>query len=437
MAALVAAVALGAACDGDNSLITPTTGRTTPTATVEATPTTSATATPSETPTPTETPEPQQQLQSLLLSIFTSTNSEADQRALAQMEVISVPVENADRDLWAAVTSGPGVWEFSTESGHVAAVYERREDGGWVEVTVLPLQSGPTLADIAVLDAPQPPGGVAWIAVNGFTGAHGGTFELLRFDGVSLVSTLWWFSPSPAAAAMADLDGDGVDEVLLDASDPYVYCYACSVTAWSEIIYRWVGGEPVAVNLGPVETDNARARALTEQASALVEADLWARARATMQLAVDAAPEDEDIRWMQRAIDRTAAARLEDAGAPQQPVTTAVLAGEYDLAVSLMAEHAPAEAFDPAGPLVAGTVAEGWGETMGLHLLDYAGRALQVDPQLAPAYAVRALGRMLLDEPDPAAALMDMEAAMAIVPGNEFYRAAYEYLLDRNGGAAG
>lgn len=423
------------ACNGDDGLLTPTAGGDGSTPTALATATT-ASPTTSPTPEPTQTVEPGERLRSLLLSVISTGETSDDQAALAQMEVVAVDLEDADRDLWAAVSSGPGVWELEDEARHVVAVYERRPDDSWVEVAVLPLESEPTIADLEVVptDAPE---GVTWLAVHGFTGAHGGTFELVRFDGAALASALWWFSPSPGAATLADLDDDGQAEIVLDASDPYVYCYACNVTAWAEIIYRWVDGEPVAVNIAPVETAGDRVRELTEQATRYVEADLWRRARSTMQLAAEAAPEDDEVWWLRLAVERTAQARLADAGAPQQPLTTAVLAGEYDVAVDLMRPLDPAEVYDPEGPLVAGTVAEGWHDSMGTHLIDYADRALGVDPMLASAYAVRSVGRVMVDPDDWAGALLDMEAALALAPDDAFFRDAHAFLLARTGGTGG
>lgn len=386
------------------------------------------TPSPTVTPEPTATQSPSESLRSLLLSVITTAETAADQAALEQMEVIAVPLETADRDLWAAVTSGPGVWELDATARHVAAIYERREAGSWVEVAVLPLESEPTYADIQVVPAPAAEG-ASWLAVYGSTGAHAGTFELVHYNGVTLSSALWWFSPSPTAATVADLDEDGYAEIVLNATDPYVYCYACDVRAWSEIIYRWVDGEPVAVNIGIIESAGQRVHDLTEQAARYVEADLWRRARSTMQLALDAAPDDEDVWWLALTIGRTADARLQEAGADAQPLTTAVLAGEYGLAVDLMSDLRPVEVYDADGPLLAGTVAQESPDVMGAYLVDYATRALEVEPTLDEAYAVRSLGRLLVDPEDLAGALMDMDTALSIDPADRFYQQARAFLL--------
>ncbi|MCK9487392.1 MAG: hypothetical protein M0R73_11960 [Dehalococcoidia bacterium] len=422
----------GGAATGTSTEVAPPT----PTSTPSGSPTTSPTPATTPTPAPTPTLTPSESLRSLLLSVISTGVTAAEQAALDQMEVVAIELQVADRDLWAAVTSGPGVWELGNGARQVVAIYERRTDGSWVEVAVLPLESEPTRTDIEVVPAPAG-SDLIWLAVHGNTGAHAGTFELVRFDGVALTSSLWWFSPSPGAATIADLDGDGAAEIVLDATDPYVYCYACGVRAWGEIIYRWVDGEPEAVNIGPIESSDPRVRVLTEQAARLVEADLWRRARSTMQLALEAAPDVEAVWWMALTIGRTADARLADAGLEWQPLTTAVLAGEYTLALDLMDGLPPAQMYAPDGPLLAGTVAEDWPEVMGEILVDYATRALDVDSTMAEAYAVRSLGRILAAPDDWEGARLDMDAALAIEPGNPFYQQADAFLLTLYGGTRG
>jgi hypothetical protein len=428
---LTAAAAL-AACDGAGVDIS---GGTSPTASGSPTPAASTTSTPTATTTE-AIPSTEERLQELVLGLLTD-RAAADEDALAQIEVVALPLGGATRDLWAAVSSGPGIWELQGEARHVLAIYERRSDGSLVEVSVLTLESEPTIADLEVVPGIDPDGANVWVAVHGFTGAHSGTFELVRFDGVALTSALWWFSPSPGAATLEDLDGDGVAEVVLDATDPYVYCYACGVRASAEIIYRWVDGEPTAVNIAAVESDDQRVVDLTEVAALYANANLWRHARSTMQLAADAAPDDPEVRWLRIAIERTATLRLTDAGSEPQPLVTNVLAGDFDAAVTLMEALTPAEAFDPVGPLFAGTVAEGWEDVTAGYLVDYANAALEVQPTMASGYVVRALGRVLVAPEDWATALMDMEAALAIEPDNVFYQAAEAYLRERNGGASG
>ena len=53
--------------------------------------------------------------------------------------------------------------------------------------------------------------------------------EIVRLAGDVLSQELDSFSPSPGACAVKDVNNDGANEVVLDATDPYVFCYACGV----------------------------------------------------------------------------------------------------------------------------------------------------------------------------------------------------------------
>ncbi len=376
------------------------------------------------------------ELRDLMLSSLTATATSAQMdRALEALDVEAFRLDVADREVWFALSTGSGVWELP-EAGHVAGVYEHRADGSWVEIARLVLESAPTVASAEVVPIPVQGGLPIWIAVSGTTGAHSGTFDLLRWDGTHLTSDLWWFSPSPGAAQISDLDGDGTPEIVLNASDPYVFCYACGVVDYSEVVYRWVDGEPTLIDIGAIEGETEIA-ALTAHVARLVEADLWSRAQTTIESALAVAPTNEVVAWDYRLVRRIASERLAQAGSPQQPLLTFVLAGEYAQAAALMAALPPEQVFDRAGPLIEGTQAVGWEEAMGLYLIDYATRALAMDGSLHEAHAVRALGHLLVRPDAWADALIEMDAALELQPGNAFYQAAVAYLLEQAGGTRG
>jgi len=386
--------------------------------------------------TATATTDSQAQLRRNLLSSLTIGLDPAETRdALDGIQVVTASFTTSDRELWVAVTSGPGIYDLPEAREHVAGVYERSGDD-WVELANTTLASGPTFAEIEVVAAEY--AGAAWIAIDGLSGAHSGTFELLHFDGVDLSSVLWWFSSSPGAATIVDLDGSEPREVVLNATDPYVYCYACGVRAWSEVIYRWMDGELVEVPLAGVADDDQLMTDLTEVAAIYAGADLWQRALDSVTEASNMAPDNVDVFWLYTLISRIAEARLADAGSEQQPFITNVLAGEYDAAVDLMRPHSPAQALSPTGPLIAGTVAEdGWEDSTALWLLDYTERAIEAAPDLAAAHAVRAFGLLVEDPENWAGALAEMDEALRLQPEDDFYLEAVQYLLEQNGGASG
>ncbi|MGE3960976.1 MAG: hypothetical protein AB7F65_04775 [Dehalococcoidia bacterium] len=378
----------------------------------------------------------QAQLRRSLLSNLTIGLDPGETRqALESIEVVTASFSTADRELWVAVTSGSGIYELPEAREHVAGVYERSGDD-WVELANTTLGSAPTFAEIEIVSEDYE--GSAWIAIHGLTGAHSGTFELLEFDGVDLISALWWFSSMPGAATIVDLDGAAPPEVVLNATDPYVYCYACGVRAWHEVIYRWMDGELVEVPLAGVADESQLVTDLTEVAAVYAGADLWQRALDAVTEASNIAPDNADVFWLYTLISRVAESRLLDAGSDAQPFMTYILAGDYDSAVALMRPFTPAQALAPNGPLIAGTVAEdGWEDATALWVLDYTERALAAAPDLAAAHAVRAFG-LLVENPDNwAGALAEMEDALRLEPNDDFYLEAVEYLLEQNGGAFG
>jgi len=362
-------------------------------------------------------------------------NPDETRDAIENIEVVTAPLQAEGRTLRVAITSGSGIYDLPEHRDHVAAIYERSGDQ-WVELTNLTLGSAPTFAEIEILADEYE--GSSWIAVHGGTGAHSGTFELLEFDGVALTSTVWWFSSMPGAATIVDLDGVDPPEVVLNATDPYVYCYACGVRAWHEVIYRWMDGELAEIPLAGVAAESQIITDLTEVAALYAQADLWQRALDTITEARAVDPRNVEVFWLATLIERVAESRLGDAGADQQPFMTNVLAGEYGAAVELMRPYEPSVALNPAGPLVEGTVAEdGWGEATALWTLDYTERALAVAPDLAAAHAVRAFGLLVQNPDDWASALSAMEEALRLEPTDEFYRLCVEYLFAQNGNAFG
>ena len=335
------------------------------------------------------------------------------------------------------VTAGDEVVNFF----HFAAVYERTEDGAWREVNRLEIESAPQRTQVEVLHTGwETPGGEAsaWIAVRGGTGAHAGTLDVIGFDGRSLSTALSWVSARPNAGEIVDLDGDGLLEVVLDESDPYIFCYACATELKQEAVYRWIGAGLGRVELRapPVAPRDQSAEGVQRIVS-LVAADLWREAAAGATALSEQSPLSQGTRWFSILTNRIAAARLAHAGSPGQPLLTRVFAGEYAAALELMRALGPAEAFAVDGPLIVGTAAEEDLATMAVHLLDFTSRALAVAPERADVHTVRALGLALASPDDLSGAVSAMADATALAPDDAFLRASRDFLqgVDRAPGA--
>ena len=419
-APLVAAMALALACGSSAP---------TPTATPDAaTPTATATPVPAETPSPTPAPPRETRLAVHALAPIIAEFGE-DAEAL---EAYTLPL--GDGGLRLMVTTGPQPFRATVASEavnffHFAAVYRRLDDGTWSEpLTRLTLQGAPqrTAIDLIGDGAARP----TFIAVRGYTGAHSGTLDVLRFDGERLETVISHLSARAHSGEIVDLDGDGVPEVALNDSDPYVFCYACAVEEKRERLYRLVGADWVEVKLAAPPGLPPELAARAERAVALARAGLWREAAAlAIDLARDA-PGNDGARWLSILVNRTASARLAHAGSPGQPLLTNVLAGEFGAAFALMAAHHPSRAFALDGPLIAGTAAsdEAGLRVMAARLLDATERALAERPDDPAIFAVRALGFIIASPDDLARARSAISAAVAFGPGDPFLENARAWL---------
>ena len=73
-------------------------------------------------------------------------------------------------------------------------------------------------------------------------------------DGQALTVIISGFSSSPDAGSIADLNEDGQMDLLLNNSDPYIFCYACGVRQyWAQLFY-WDGQALVEVTPTPWPT---------------------------------------------------------------------------------------------------------------------------------------------------------------------------------------
>ena len=339
--------------------------------------------------------------------------------------------------LWLAITTGPQPSYLDTDGEvvnffHFAAVYRRGADGAWDDPTAkLTIDSAPQrIHDFAVFD-PGPSissqASPILIAIHGETGAHGGTFDVLLLHDGRLETAISHISARPNAGELVDLDGDGVPEVVLDDSNPYVFCYTCAVEEKREQVYFWIDGGYQAV---PLEAPSGLPTELATTADRVVRlarADLWREAAA---LAADAArrSERDDLRRLSILVNRTAVLRLAHAGTSGQPLLTNVLAGEYAQAFALISRHTPEDAFSLDGPLVTDTAAASDPTTMAVTLIDYSERALAERPADAAIHTVRALGLTLASPDDLRRARAAINKAVESAAGDQFLDAAQAYL---------
>ncbi len=356
-----------------------------------------------------------------------------------QLEVVAFPLDRqvAGGPLWAVITNGPQP-AYVNDDGegvnffHFMAVYRRGGDGAWsgplAELTIESAPQRTSVLDVFELPTPAATAGAILIAIRGSTGAHSGTLDVLRFESGRLETMLSHVSARPDAGEVVDLDGDGTPEVVLNDSNPFVFCYACAVEERREQVYRWVDG---AYRLVPLEAPDGLPAELAEAAGRVVRlarADLWREAAALAATTARRGGGRADLRWLSILVNRTAALRLAHAGTPGQPLLTNVLAGEYERAFALISMHTPEEAFSLDGPLLAGTAAASDLTAMAVTLIGYSERALVERPSDAAIHAVRALGLTLASPDDLGRAREALGQAVEFAAGDSFLPAAQAFL---------
>ena len=346
-------------------------------------------------------------------------------------------VRDTEGAYWAVVTNGPQPF-LREEDGnvlnffHIVALYRRNVDASWSEpLSELTLETAPHRTHTVEVFDPGPltPGGeAALIAIRGETGAHGSTFDVLLAQGRWLKTVASHISGSPDSGSLADLDGDGVVELIFNTSNAYVFCYACAVQEKGEQVYRWTGVEYEAVPIEAPEDLSGDLSSSADRVVRLATANLW---RDAAMLAIETsrrAPEHRGLRWLSIAVNRMAATRLGHAGSGGQPLLTNVLAGEYDAAYALMRALSPGEAFALDGPLISGTAAETDLPAMVSYLLFYADEALKVRDDDAAIHVVRALGQVLASPDELNRARTSIGRALRLTPGDTFLQETQAYL---------
>lgn len=361
-----------------------------------------------------------------LSEVFAAMRASLPANAFAQFAAQPLRTTD-DRRLWVVYSSEMRNFDLNPLVPHVIAIYEGA-GGSWRELDRATLACPDAEIDYLgdVRQVTIVPGEV-WIQIEGGMGAHGGGYYLFRFDGQALQRELAASSPSPGVGRIEDLNGDGMNEVVLDRSDPYVFCYACGVYYPFYQVYTWQNDRLVALAISDLTADQTAPFAeLNRQAVAFAQADLWSDALAAINAAVAQAGAADpptaagSLRWNQRLIQLIHDAQRDAIATSVYPLLNYVFYGDYAGAVELMRSYVPSDIFNPASPLLAGTVADGWQSELSAYLRDETERALAVSPDWAAIYFIQAWGKFLADPADPAIG-DDLKRAAALAPDDRLF----------------
>ena len=346
---------------------------------------------------------------------------------IAGVEVLPLPDTGTTGPLWAVYSVG--MRAFDPPQQHFVAVYAR-ESGGFRELSRLELENPDYVDERGVRQVDLAPGRI-WLEVQSGVGAHGGCYDLLSFDGQQLHDDVSSCSASPGASFLKDLNGDGTPEVVLDATDHYVFCYACGVRLVNYAVQRWDGQKMVEVTLAPLpDSAPAELRTLTNQAVDLARAGLWKDAQATISQTLKLGASDPAAAWDAGLIRLVAEGRAEQARSGAYPLLDNLFYGDYPAALDVLRQYPPEQLFAADTPLVKGSMAEGWEQQVTDSITTTTNLALQLKPDLAAAYFLRGWGVHLTSPASPGA-LADVERAAQLAPDDTLFTESLAYLRKR------
>lgn len=381
-------------------------------------------------PTPTAPDPEREELRALLKAALPPTPTpDTSGFGMGGVEDVAVirlaPALSASQQpLFAAFTVGMRSWDPLTN--HYVTVYRRQGDN-WERLASVELGCPDYLGQDSVRQVPVEPNHI-WLEVQGGAGAHSGCYDLLAFDGQQLSELISVSSPSPGMGRTQDLNGDGILEFVFNASEPYVFCYACGVVYVRYEVQRWDGMRFMPVELSRLDATVASAASnLNNEAVALAQAGLWESAQALIVQARAFSPQDETVAWNATLINLTTddlRARLQDSA---YPLLAHVFLGDYAGALELMRPYPPEQLFNPQTPLVVGTVAEGWEAALQEWITRSTSQALRAMPNLAAAYFLRGWA-IYLAEPGSHKAVADVAIAAQLAPDEPLFRASLAYL---------
>jgi tetratricopeptide (TPR) repeat protein len=324
-----------------------------------------------------------------------------------------------------------GLRNFDPLQNHVVALYTRQGER-WQAITRLDLaDSGDPanpglapdyLAEGTVTQVQVEPTHL-WIQIQGGAGAHSGVYGLLSFDGTGLTTQVTGFSSSPGNSHLADVDGDGVSEALIDATDYYVFCYACGVRRVGYTLYYWDGAQMTQAVLSPLSADApAEVQAYNDNLIALAQAGLWKDVLAALPEAALFSYTEPAFQWNLALLRVNGEARQAEATgeSPAYPLLDQVFFGDFAAAVDLMRDTGAQAIFSPDSPLIVGTVAENWEPQLADWIFGAVDPTLALNPDLAAAHFLRGWANFLKSG-DPAAALADVQQAAELAPDDALY----------------
>ncbi|MBI5563724.1 MAG: hypothetical protein HY870_02440 [Chloroflexi bacterium] len=325
-------------------------------------------------------------------------------------------------ELW--VVYSYGMRDFIANHNHFIAIYSRTNDD-WQLLLKFDLTNADYVDPGSVRQVLIEPTHI-WLSVDSGVGAHGGCFDLFAVDpsGRSQIEAAANCSDHPGAGEVRDLNGDGQLDVILDHTNSYVFCYACGVRLPAFSVLRWDGTQLIEQPLTPLPASApTNVRDYNNRAVELANAGLWKDAQATIDLVTTS---DPIARWNAALTALYSQAWRDQISYQPYPLLDNLFYGDYAATLDVMHPYTPDQLFSLTGPLIAGTMAEGWESTLADWITQTTNSAIQVQPDLAAAYFLRGYGAWLADQTNPAA-LADVEKAAQLAPNEKLFSDSVEF----------
>lgn len=363
--------------------------------------------------------------------------------AFEGLAVLPLYLPEGERPLWVVHSKGFRNFDIDPVPGHFVAIYTW-QNNNWQELAYQALNDldennfGPDyIYEQGVTQVGIDPA-YLWLAIDGGVGAHGGIFQLLRFDGTALRLEVMEYSASPGLGYLEDLNGDGTTELILRLHDFYVFCYACGVRYLNFGVYTWntANQQMQAISIQPMPLDQQEHPAyfLTNWAVALAEAGLWAEAldkiESAEQIATEASTPYEVLSWDAALIRLYNQAYQAELNHTPYPLLTNIFYGDYAAALDIMRPYGNAQPFSTTSPLVQGTVAEGNEKWLAEYILRQTNAAISTKPDLLAPYYLRAWATFLVNPADPQITA-DLQFVAALQPSEPLYTQAVPPIANR------
>lgn len=322
---------------------------------------------------------------------------------------------------WIAYSSG--MRQHDPLVNHWIALYTYSA-AGWQQVSKIDVPGPDYIMPNAVKQVQVDPERI-WLQIDGGAGAHSGVLSLVSFDGKALKLEIEHLSPSPGGSRVADLNGDKLDDVILDDTDYYVFCYACGVRYYGYQVLSWDGARLAEVKLTPLPaTAAADVRTPVNKAVSLAQAGLWKDAQATMAALT---ARDATTVWNAALIKLHAEPFARQAAEGPYPLLDHLFYGDYAAALNVVRAYPPQTLFSATAPLLTVDIAKGWEKSIVQWITTTTTAAIGLQPDLAGAYFLRGWAGNLA-KPGSAAALADIDRAVQLSPNDLLFTQSAAYL---------